>query len=375
MADPMDLEGVIEDSINDTLTPSETDTTPDSEPVYSQTTSDTDGDSRTKVEPEADADTPAQESSQVAAPGATITEPAQDADEFAKRFGLQSQSVTGRENRIPYSRVKKIVARAEQEATAKAKKDLEATPQPKLVEYETKVKDYEDRLGKVAQFEQMIEFQPKEFLNFLSTIPAYKEFFDHINQLATAQQQAQPKTEEAYLDPATMPQPDEKLSDGSMVYSLAGLAKRDEWLARQIEAKALAAAEARIAQRYKPMEDQWQAEQRRQQAIPLIQKQIAEARTWPGFVDSEAEIIEALKADPNLTLEAAHRKIVVPKLEAKIQASQPDRNKMRQEILEELKRKPVSTSAPTSQVKPQTPSAGNRSLEDIIQEAANSLKR
>ena len=368
MSDPMDLEGIIEDSVNDATSP---DTTTEDTTVDTASTESTEVTSDTTESVVTDA--PVTESSQVAAPGAPA-EQSQESDDFAKRFGLQSQSVTGRENRIPYSRVKKIVARAEQEAIAKAKKDLEGAPQPKLQEFETKVKDYEDRLGKVAQFEQMIEFQPREFLNFLSTLPAYKEFFDYINQLSTGTQ-GQPQKEEAYLDPSTMPQPDETLSDGSKVYSLAGLAKRDEWLARPIEVKALAAAEARIAERYKPMEDQWQAEQRRQQAIPIIQKQIAEARQWQGFADSEPEIIEALKADPNLTLEAAYRKVVVPKLEARVAASQPDRNKMRQEILEELKRKPASTATPAAQVKPQTPSAGRRSLEDIIQDAANSLKR
>lgn len=363
MSDQMDLEGVIEDSVNDA-------TAPDTDTSYTETTDTTDGVADTTAVETATEEV-VETSSQAPVPGASAEAPVED--EFGKRFGLQPNSITGRENRIPYSRVKKIVEKAEKEALAKAQQQFAATPQPKVAEYETKIKDYEGRLQNVAQFEHMIEHQPKEFLNFLSSLPAYKEFFTYLEQLA--QQTAAPAKEEPYFDTSTMPQPDEQLADGSMVYSLKGLAARDEWVARQVEARAIKAAEDRIAQRYAPIEQQWQQEQRRQQAIPIIQKQIAEARQWPGFVDAEAEIIEVLKADPNISLDGAYRKVVVPKIQAQVAAAQPDRDKMRQEILEELRKKPTSTAAPTSQVKPTAPAAGKRSLEDIIQEAANSLKR
>jgi hypothetical protein len=367
MSDPMDLEGVIEDSVNDALAPEPTDT----DFSYTPTTEDTDGLSATPAKDEtAVDDTPSE--AQVPAPGATTDPVDADAgDAFAKRFGLQSQSITGRENRIPYSRVKKIVERAEKEAIAKAKSQLETAPNPKFAEIETKVKDYEGRLEKVAQFEHMIEFQPREFLNFLSTIPAYKDFFDHIQQLSAAQA---PKEQQG-LDLSQMPQPDQPLPDGTAVYSHEGLRKLLEWQAQQVEARAIKQAEDRIAQRYKPMEDEWQREQRRQAAIPVIQKQIADARQWPGFTENEAEIIEVLKADPNITLEGAYRKVAVTKMNERMAAMQPDRDKMRQEILDELRRKPASSSVPATQVRPASPAAGKRSLEDIIQEAANSLKQ
>lgn len=359
----IDLEGVIEDSVNDAVS---------ADPEPSVDTSAADTTDVAADTPTDDASTDAS-SSQVTAPGAQ----AQDdtvADEFAKRFGLQSQSITGRENRIPYSRVKKITEKAEKDAYDRAKKEFDTGGAPKLVEYETKIKDYEGRLQKVAEFEQLIEHRPQEFMNFLSTLPAYKDFFAYINQLAaqTAQPQGQQVQQQSYLDTSSMPQPDETLSDGSKVYSLAGLAKRDEWLARQIEAKALAAAEARIGQRYAPMQEQFEAEQRRQAAIPVIQKQIAEARQWPHFTDHEADIIEVLKANPNLSLDGAYRQVITTKVLPKLQET---RDAQRASILEELKKKPTATAAPSTPVRPGTPTpSGPRSLEDVIAEAVKGLK-
>ncbi len=360
------LEQVIEDSVNDATSPEPVESTPEVE--YSTTTADTDGLTATTTEE------PATEVAESQAPAPGAADPSAPVeDEFAKRFGLQGQSVTGRENRIPYSRVKKIVERAEKEARAAAEKTLAGAPQPKLQEYETKVKDYEGRLEKVAQFENMIEHQPEQFMNFLSTLPAYKEFFAYINQLAqqapaaSAQATAQPT-----LDLAGMPQPDQPLPDGTKVYSMEGLQQLLAWQAQQVEARAIKATEDRIAQRYKPMEENWQAEQRRQQAIPVIQKQLAEARQWPHFTELEADIVEVLKTDPNISLEGAYRKTLSEKVLPKLQT---DRDSMRKSILEELKKKPVSTSAPTSAVKPTRTPAGPRSLEDIIKEAAESLKK
>ncbi len=359
MSDQTELEGVIEDAVNDAAAPEadvQTDTTVETTDVT--------------TDAPVEGDTPApQESSQAPAPGAADTSVDEEGDEFAKRFSLQPNSVTGRENRIPYSRVKKIVERAEKEARSAAKKEFDTGTSPKVAEYETKVKDYEGRLEKVAQFEHTIENRPKEFLDFLATLPAYKEFFAYINQLAASPQaQAQQPPVQQGLDLSAMPQPDQPLADGTKVYSMEGLQKLLAWQAQQVEDRTLKAAEEKIAKRYEPMEAQWQAEQRRQQAIPVIQKQIADARQWPGFVENEAEIIEVLKADQNISLEGAYRKVYIPKL-------QINRDEQRKSILEELKKKPASTSAPVAASKPTKEKAGPKTLEQIIAEAAETLKK
>lgn len=341
----VDLEDTIEDAVNDSVAPDPVDT-----PDTSTETS----------------DAPTPESAEVINP-ATAEAPLTDevADEFARKFGVAGQSVTGKENRIPYSRVKAIVAKAEKDAVARARKDLEGTVNPKVTEYEAKVQDYESRLGRVAQFEQILENDPKAFLGMLSKIPAYSGFFGFLNDLAS-KQAGGGSPQRAPLDPS-MPKPDQQLSDGSTVYSEEGLQNLLEWQAQKIEARVSQQVTQQVQQRYAPIEQQWQSQQHMARVVPIIQKQIADARTWPLFNENEAEVLATLKADPNISLEGAYRKAVYPR----IQASRDD---MRKSILEELRTKPVSTSAPTSASRPGQQHAGNQSLEEIIAAAAATLK-
>jgi len=201
-----DMETVIEDAVQDSITPEPIDTSLDtSSEVVEDTSTET-------------VDEPSSDQLEVKQTGEDLADAAVEAveDEFGKKFGLQSQGVTGRENRIPSSRVKKIVAKAESEDQTAAQKEFETQFQPKIAEFETKVRDYEERLTRVAQFENILENDPKTFLNMLSEVPAYKPFFDYISQLSqTPAQQQQPP-----VLGSEMPQPDQTLTDGSKVYSM-----------------------------------------------------------------------------------------------------------------------------------------------------------
>ena len=318
------------------------------------------------VEPIADA--PLEASAEPAAddplaPAADPTDPLTAVqDDFDKRWGISSKSATGRENRIPHSRVKQMVSKAEQEAIARITKEMEGKFGTERQPLETKVKDYEDRLTKVAQFEQVLENDPKTFLGLLSQIPAYKEFFDYVGQLANNAQPQTPKT------PEGMPQPDQTLPDGTKVYSMEGLQALLDWQGQNVEKRVTSQVEQRVAQRYQPMEQKWQEEQRIAQLVPVIEKQIADARTWPNFAELEPEIVKILKADPQISLERAYVKayqdITIPKVSV-------DRNKMRTDILAELRQKPISSSAPSSQVRPSSQQSNeSRSLDDIVAQAA-----
>ena len=344
----VDLEQVVEDSVNDSVV------------VDADTSIDTplEADASTSDDVVID-DTP----SSIEVKRGVIEEAgeSEEQDEFARKFGLSSQSVTGRENRIPYSRVKKIVARAEQEAIAKATKDLEGKFTPQTTELSTKVKDYEDRLTKVAQFENILENDPKTFLTMLSKVPAYKEFFDQISQ--GSQQQPQKPA----ADPS-MPQPDQTLSDGTTVYSMEGLQNLLAWQAKNVEDRVSKQVSEDVRQRYAPIEQEWHSQQQRAKVIPVINAQLADARTWPQFNENEDAILQALRADRNISLEGAYRQVVYPKL-------QTSRDDMRKSILEELKRKPVSSSAPLTASRPGQPvQTGKRDLLDVVREAAQTLK-
>lgn len=357
---PVDMSEVIEDSLADAQQPLE-DVSEEVE-VSSPTES-------LEASPEASGE-PTEPVVEDEVPSPTEKSKSKVFEDFDKKFGLDPQYPSGRENRIPYSRVKKIA----QKAVRDARKEWEAELTPKQQEYETKVKSYEDRLSKVDQFERVMVNEPQKFLEMLSTIPAYQQFFQAVEEAFTrASQTGEPQQSQEVGD--DMPQPDQQLSDGSMVYSMNGLKALLAWQANQVENRVTKQVESR----YKPIESEWQAQQRINSLKPVVNAQIAEARTWKGFNENEAEIVEALRNDQRLSLEGAYRKIVLPKLEKAWEEERakmvPDRNKMREELLAELKGAPRSTSVPAgSKSSISAPPSGPRSLEEVIAESIKSLK-
>lgn len=358
-----DLEAVIEDSIADATAQVDTDPTPEVDtPVETAP-------EVPEAHVEATEETP-EEAGEVQSPAAKPVVETK-VDDFDKKHGLQAQ-IGGRENRIPYSRVKKIV----EKAIADRRKEVEGEFTPKVSEYETKVKGYEERLARVDQFEKIMVNDPDKFLNMLSTVPAYRDFFRAIEQAFSPQSQtpAAPQEVKAPVGEA-MPEPDQPLPDGTRVYSMDGLKSLLEWHGKTVESKVT----KQVEDRYKPIEAEWQTNQRIQAVIPQIQAQIADARTWDNFTENEAEIVKVLQGDRNISLERAYQKVVLPKMQAawaeKEKTLAADRNKVREEVLAELKKAPRSTSAPSTGSKPVASTSNEpRSLEDIIAEQVKTLK-
>lgn len=314
---------------------------------------------------------------------ATPATPAEPQDDFAKLVGVPQVGIAGRENRIPYSRVKKITEKAVSDIAEAAlgrklnagekASDVVKAHVAQIPTLTAKVQDYETRLNTVGQFEDVMVNDPNKFLTMLSKLPAYKDFFSFVQQAAAGIGQNQPaQGTPAAGQPAVaqnpadvMPEPDEELADGSRVYSMDGLKKLLAWNASQVESR----VSKQFEERYKPIENEWQERKRLEAVVPVIRKQIEEAKTWPLFNDNQDEIVAALKANPNLSLEGAYRQIVVPKIVA-------DRNKIKQDVLREVQSAPTSTAVPArAATKPVAPvGAGPRSLEDVIKESIASLK-
>lgn len=312
-------------------------------------------------------------------PDAGVEDPTADPlageDEFAKRFGIQPVSVTGRNNRIPYERVKKIIQKNEKEVAAKVAKEYETKFQPQLQEAQTKLQTYEQHLQRVAQFEQIMENDPRTFLQMLSGLPAYKEFFDHIAQLAQGQggQTAQPQ--QPQINPSDpMPEPDQAFEDGSKGYSMEGLRKLLDWQARQVEARAIQQAEQRISQRYAPLEESFQRQQVHAQVSSQVEQQIAEARNWERFNELEPAITKILQTDPRISLERAYMKAYQQAVAQDRERLTADHNKVRSQVLAEIQKRPASSAAPTSPNRANPPNAGPRSIEDIIADKARELQ-
>lgn len=338
-----DLDSVIETAISDSedITPTETTETPSPDLAETPPTTPEDAPDSTNSE---EGDPTPSDPSQAPTPNAGgLAEPPKD--EFEKKFGIPATGSGGRENRIPYSRVKKIVE--------KQVKDVEAQFQPKITEYEGKIKGFEEEFKKVNEFRKLILEDPDKFIGMLKELPQY-------NERLTSGQTAQPVTP---TDPSQdMPLPDETMADGTRSYSMEGIKKFSEWTRSQARKEVL----DEVQKLYGPIQQEWQAQQQFQKIIPVVQAQIADARKWPLFNESEVDIVKALQSDPKMTLEGAYRVVVHPKLMA-------DRNRMREDILKEIKSAPPSSSVPSTPSRPSVQRTGPRTLEQIIEEQVATL--
>jgi hypothetical protein len=353
-----DLTQVIEDAITDVeIAP---------EALEDTTTS---VDDPTPIEPVEVAPTASNEPTE---PVKETVPPVQDeVDPFDKKFGLTKESSLGKENRIPYSRVRKIVDKAVKEAeTAKADAFKTYVEPTKFKEYEDKVKDYEGRLTQIAEFEKVMINDHGAFLTMLANkIPGYAQILAPLFNPPTEQSKTAPPPSQT--DPSVeMPQPDQTLTDGSKVYSMEGLKALMAWQAAQVEAKVTKQVEERVSSRYKPIEDSFTRHQRVQEVLPKVRAQIEEARKWPLFGDNEDEITKTLQENPTYNLERAYQAVVLPKLQAQ-------RDQMRADILKEVKQAPRSTGVSTAATKPNpvSTSTGPRALEDVIADSIKDLKR
>lgn len=384
MADGLDLETTIADAVNDAQI-SDVDTNLDEGSDNAEVVDTPAVETPTETAPEAEAPAAETQNQQVAAPGAA--QEATPQDEFDKLAGVPKTGFGGRENRIPYSRVKKITENAVNEIAevALGRKlnqgekavDVVKAHVARIPELETKVTDYESRLNDVGQFEQVMANDPQRFLGMLSKVPAYREFFSWLDRAAEVMEKqagapaaGTPDVAAAPVADPNMPQPDEELSDGSKVYSMEGLQKLLDWKANQVATNVEARLTKQFEQQYKPMADDWQTRRRIEAARPFIQKQLEDAKKWPLFTESEDDIIKILRANPNISLEGAYREAVFPKLVA-------DRNKAREQVIRDIQAAPTSTSVPSRvATKPSAPAPdGPRKLEDIIKEQVDSLKR
>jgi type II secretory pathway component PulK len=203
--------------------------------------------------------------------------------------------------------------------------------------------------------------EPKAFLEKLAQHdPRYRAFLE--TPAAPAQ---------AVAPTAEMPAPDVTLHDGSQTYSLDGLKKLLEWNTANVEARLM----PKLDERLKPWQDREKEAKAREEyekaksvASERARSMMAEAQNWPGFKEHEADILKALQADteqaraagkrPTLSLDAAYRQAVLPKMTA-------DRNKMREELLKEINgaaaKTPTTTHGGAEVVKKQGP-ADTRSI-------------
>ena len=284
-------------------------------------------------------DTPAPAESAAPSVGApTAAEPPPPLSEIEQLLhaeGITAQhQADGREHRIPYSKVKRII----ENGLKKGRTEWDQT-RITLERERDQVQSY------LQQLRAGVAGDPEAFLRDLAGVDTRYQRFLEV-QRAEAQAAANGNGAEA-----GMPPPDLPLADGSATYSLDGIRKLLEWNTE----RTIRQADQRIEARLKPLterESQLQARQQQdavaRQAHDKAQSQMTTAQTWPLFGPLAAdgtlspfqqEVLAALKADPALDLRGAYMQVALPRLTE-------DDNKKRERLLKEINGAPKSTSTP-----------------------------
>ena len=145
----------------------------------------------------------------------------------------------------------------ERETIARVTKELSGQSVPALADATAKVTDYESRLSQVAQFEEVMTKDPEKFLTMLSSIPAYKGFFDQVTALSNGAASADRQSADV-TDADPMPQPNQPMADGSAVYDMDGIKNILEWQGRRTKNEVTREFETR----YGPIEANYKAQAR-----------------------------------------------------------------------------------------------------------------
>jgi hypothetical protein len=285
-----------------------------------------------------------------AAPETAETKPAEEVKPEEQDELLATEFKGNKNNRIPYNRVRSIVDNALKKAEEAHSKAL-AEHTARIQEFESGSSTWQKAQ---AEFTELVQGGPERLLPMLAHYYP-QQYGDLMKRISGAS--AQPET------PAVNLRPDVRLEDGSYGYSEAQIQQVLDARTAALEKS----IEERLTQRFAPIEQQFTAQRTYAQAAAKVEQQLAAASKLPKFEDNKQAIAEALMKDETLTLEGAYLQIVLPQL-------QPDRDKMRQEILAELNAKPRAASAPVRTPAPAGASDGSRSVEDIVRESAAKLR-
>lgn len=296
---------------------------------------------------------------------ATPADAGDEIDKILEAAGVKAPKEGERENRIPYSRTRKIIGNA-------LKKQGE-THTAAIASVNAKVAAQDAELVNFRRADDLATKDPDKYMAILANInPAFKAYAKG-GAGAAAGAATTVAAGTSKLGPK--PGPDIKYADGSTAFSPEQLEKREEWLIANAVEKATADAEARAEAKYGPLAKNFEgtqaAQARHERIMGIIQ---VEQQHWgedfpkPGSAE-EKEVDTLLKGDKTMTLRAAIHKVVMGKVKA-------GRSKVREEVLTEINgRKGASQGAPAAKKVVADPNEV-RSTEDIIREsiAAAGLK-
>ena len=252
----------------------------------------------------------------------------------------------GRDNRIPYSRTRKIIANALKkrgDAHELTKKELEA-----------KITALTERTGYMDTVDQMIARDPDAYVRELARLhpDKYSKFIPV---------EGAKKSEVVDLnkdDPK--PVPDAKYADGTIGYSPEGLDALLAWNTRAATRVAIAEARKEMDKEYGAVKKQFEAGVSQSQRVQKVREIVEEQRAIWGadFTNDEklgdkSEILIAYNAEKAAAKTAGRAVVPFGRIVAKVLRAklQKDQNQIREEVIAEqnktaAERKAASTAAP-----------------------------
>lgn len=276
-------------------------------------------------------------------------------------LGISVPKPGQRDNRMPYSRVSKVIANAKKKWLEKVKGEHTT----ELSARDQKIKDNEERARQFDAAEKLIATDADQYIGLLKKI--YPDKY-------AGWTKAEIKADVAANKPAATPKPgpDIKYDDGTVGYSPEQWEKREEWTRAEAVRQAREEVTKEFNERLKPFEEQRQAQQRETQDIQRVRGDIGKLREqWgPELIDNpevQKEIVDTLDANPKMTLVAAARTVALGRIGA-------DRTKIRAAVIKELQGAPLAAAkTPAAPVRSDAANA-TESVDDIIAKAMRSIR-
>lgn len=297
----------------------------------------------------------------------------------------------GKDNRIPYSEVTRILTNREKKTalavvTALGLPGIDTkTYRPETFKsaLDAHVAAYKELQVESADFktvQPIMTKKPDQFLQMLAkTInPEYGEFVRKGTDTGGAKD-----AKAEVIDPNDPePEPDFKLPDGSMTYSKDGHKKLRAWDRRQIKREAVEEAKKEFEGRISPFEkekkDRETLESDQEQIARVIDTTLTRARKRRGFTDNEKEIRELVFSEfKDLPLaegiDAAYEKIVIAQL---VKTYDEVYKKVIDDIKKGARDTSISTGAPPKKEEPvEGAEDGDDSVTLAIRKSIAPLKR
>jgi hypothetical protein len=291
-------------------------------------------------------------------------------DKDMAELGIKAPKEGERENRLPHTRVQKIVQNYGKKLTERhnavlAAKDAEYAP-------------YKTTAENTAKVDNLIVTDPDRYIGLLAAMhPEQYGKFVKGGQVEKKTEEVKPNEALAKLGPR--PVADHKFEDGSMGYTPEQHDKLLDWVAQKARIDAEVAIEEKFTKRFGPIEKAYNSVQARNAAraaaIPKVRAEVSAVyQTWgKELVDKhEAKIIEAMQKNPDLSPADAAATILVPVVRA-------DRTKMREELITELNKRPAAAqrSEAGATTVDKTPAGDTSSdpVENAIRGAVATLRR